>query len=99
MYRTEKGLLPLNQWIGSKRWLSGYDLKVDKARRLRNCNAWVIPCDFYMEDEETILHGSVLKSYETIVSVCYEGNVEHLGKWSRTTSRQQTWYEREVEGR
>lgn len=37
-----------------------------------------------------------LMSYETIVSRCDQfGNVEHLGKWSQTTSRHQREFERQ----
>ena len=36
-----------------------------------------------------------LYSYGTLVSVCQSGHVEHLGKWSRTTSRHQKEFERQ----
>lgn len=37
-----------------------------------------------------------LQSYNTIVSRCdKDGNVEHLGKWSMTTSRHQREFERQ----
>ena len=36
-----------------------------------------------------------LMSYETIVSRCKDGIVEHLGKWSQTTSRHQREFERQ----
>ena len=36
-----------------------------------------------------------LKSYDTIVSRCVNGKVEHLGKWSQTTSRHQKEFERQ----
>ena len=36
-----------------------------------------------------------LKSYDTIVSRCIDGKVEHLGKWSQTTSRHQKEFERQ----
>lgn len=36
-----------------------------------------------------------LQSYNTIVSVCRDGKVEHLGKWSQTTSRHQREFERQ----
>ena len=36
-----------------------------------------------------------LRSYSTIVSRCENGVVEHLGKWSQTTSRHQKEFERQ----
>lgn len=40
-----------------------------------------------------------LMSYETIVSRCKDGKVEHLGKWSMTTSRHQREFERQFSTR
>ena len=36
-----------------------------------------------------------LQSYDTIVSRCVNGVVEHLGKWSQTTSRHQREFEKQ----
>lgn len=36
-----------------------------------------------------------LKSYNTIVSRCVNGKVEHLGTWSQTTTRHQREFERQ----
>ena len=36
-----------------------------------------------------------LQSYNTIVSICRNGKVEHLGKWSQTTSRHQREFEKQ----
>jgi len=36
-----------------------------------------------------------LQSYNTIVSRCENGKVEHLGRWSQTTSRHQREFERQ----
>lgn len=36
-----------------------------------------------------------LQSYATIVSRCKDGKVEHLGKWSQTTSRHQREFEKQ----
>ncbi len=36
-----------------------------------------------------------LKSYNTIVSRVNNGKVEHLGKWSQTTSRHQREFEKQ----
>lgn len=36
-----------------------------------------------------------LQSYDTIVSRCKDGKVEHLGRWSATTSRHQREFERQ----
>lgn len=36
-----------------------------------------------------------LLSYDTIVSRCKDGKVEHLGKWSATTSRHQKEFEKQ----
>lgn len=36
-----------------------------------------------------------LQSYETIVSRCIDGKVEHFGKWSVTTSRHQREFEKQ----
>lgn len=37
-----------------------------------------------------------LMSYDTIVSRCENGVIEHLGKWSHTTSRHQREFERQL---
>jgi len=36
-----------------------------------------------------------LRSYQTIVSRCNNGVIEHLGKWSQTTTRHQKEFERQ----
>lgn len=36
-----------------------------------------------------------LQSYDTIVSRCKDGKIEHLGWWSQTTSRHQREFERQ----
>lgn len=36
-----------------------------------------------------------LMSYDTVVSRCVNGKVEHLGKWSQTTSRHQREFEKQ----
>ena len=36
-----------------------------------------------------------LQSYDTIVSRCDHGKIEHLGKWSNTTSRHQREFEKQ----
>lgn len=36
-----------------------------------------------------------LQSYDTIVSTCNNGKVEHLGKWSQTTTRHQREFEKQ----
>lgn len=36
-----------------------------------------------------------LQSYNTIVSRCANGVVEHLGRWSQTTSRHQREFEKQ----
>ena len=36
-----------------------------------------------------------LQSYETIVSRCINGKIEHLGRWSQTTSRHQREFEKQ----
>ena len=36
-----------------------------------------------------------LQSYNTIVSRCKDGKVEHLGRWSQTTSRHQREFEKQ----
>ena len=36
-----------------------------------------------------------LRSYNTIVSRCVNGVVEHLGKWSQTTGRHQREFEKQ----
>lgn len=36
-----------------------------------------------------------LYSYGTLVSICKNGVVEHLGKWSQTTSRHQREFEKQ----
>ena len=36
-----------------------------------------------------------LQSYNTIVSRCVDGKIEHLGKWSQTTSRHQREFEKQ----
>ena len=36
-----------------------------------------------------------LQSYNTIVSRCVNGVIEHLGRWSQTTSRHQIEFEKQ----
>lgn len=36
-----------------------------------------------------------LQSYNTIVSRCINGKVEHLGRWGQTTSRHQKEFEKQ----
>lgn len=36
-----------------------------------------------------------LQSYQTIVSRCVDGKVQHLGKWSQTTTRHQKEFEKQ----
>ena len=36
-----------------------------------------------------------LRSYQTIVSRCNNGVIEHLGKWSQTTTRHQREFEKQ----
>ena len=36
-----------------------------------------------------------LRSYNTIVSTCKDGKVEHFGTWSQTTSRHQREFEKQ----
>lgn len=45
-----------------------------------------------LEDEEGNIY---LLSYSTIVSVCKNGKIEHLGKWSQTTTRHQKEFEKQ----
>ena len=75
----------------------------DASEQLRSCQAWMIPftmvCDY---DRDEVWEGYLLQSYNTIVSFVAESSngeilTVRLGKWSPTTSRQQTWFERDVE--
>lgn len=36
-----------------------------------------------------------LQSYQTIVSQCINGKVQHFGKWSQTTTRHQKEFEKQ----
>lgn len=45
-----------------------------------------------LEDEEG---NKYLLSYSTIVSICKNGKIEHLGKWSQTTTRHQKEFEKQ----
>ena len=38
-----------------------------------------------------------LQSYDTIVSLCINGKVEELGKWSNTTTRHQKEFRKQFE--
>ena len=58
-------------------------------QQINSCQAWILKDKF---------GNKYLQSYNTIVSVKFadETNVLRLGKWSVTTSRQQTLFERIV---
>ena len=56
------------------------------ARKSFYCKAHVI------DHENGVVE---LQSYNTIVSRCVNGVVEHLGKWSQTTSQHQKEFERQ----
>jgi hypothetical protein len=62
-------------------------LNVDHVEQIRSCQAWII------YDK---LGNKWLQSYNTIVSVKFAGfdNVVRLGRWSVTTSRHQSYFER-----
>lgn len=62
----------------------GFDVSnIVSAKQLRTCQAWVLTDRFGVK---------WLQSYHTIVSKAVNGIITHLGKWSVTTSRQQTWF-------
>lgn len=58
-----------------------------EVQQINSCQAWILKDKF---------GNKYLQSYNTIVSVKFsdETNVLRLGKWSVTTSRQQTLFER-----
>ena len=60
-----------------------------EVQQINSCQAWILKDKF---------GNKYLQSYNTIVSVKFadETNVLRLGKWSVTTSRQQTLFERIV---
>lgn len=59
-----------------------------KAKAIDSCQAWVLT------DENG---NKYLQSYNTIVSVKFAGeDVHHLGKWSITTSKHQSYFYRYV---
>ena len=66
----------------------------DGAIQLRNCQAWIIPCFYENKETGELKAGSLLQSYHTIVSLKIDNDCIRLGRWSTTTSRQQTCYER-----
>ena len=60
-----------------------------EVQQLNNCQAWILRDKF---------GNKYLQSYNTIVSVKFadETKVLRLGKWSVTTSKQQTLFERTI---
>ena len=60
-----------------------------EVQQINSCQAWILKDKF---------GNKYLQSYNTIVSVKFadETNVLRLGKWSVTTSKQQTLFERIV---
>lgn len=83
-----------------------YKWLVDNHMTLASCNgaiqldhmqAWMIPCEFRNDDTGEIIEGMLLQSYKTIVSVYpYNSQIVRLGKWSTTTSKHQTRFERKM---
>ena len=74
----------------------------DNVKQLRSCQAWIIPV-ILMDSNGNHLRGHLLQSYHTIVSICYYTDpviskadvlTQRLGRWSTTTSKQQSWFER-----
>ena len=62
--------------------------------QINNCQAWEI--DGEVEDMTTgeVLHVDILQSYNTLVAYRLNGAVTRCGKWSTTTSKQTTTWER-----
>ena len=98
----------LNYTEAIYRWLAENDFTLvvvdyDASVQLRSCQAWMIPFTMvYDNDRDDVWQGYLLQSYNTIVSFVAESSdgeilTVRLGKWSPTTSRQQTWFERDVE--
>ena len=62
------------------------------GKQLRSCQAWIN--DGTIENIETgeIKNIKILQSYYTLVSYILDGVCYHCGKWSVTTSKQQSWF-------
>ena len=69
----------------------GEDARIEfvNVRQLRSAQAWVITDQF---------GNKWLQSYSTIVSVWWADTrtCQRFGRWSTTTSKHQTWFEKEV---
>lgn len=50
-------------------------------------------------NEETQNFYKLVRSYNTIVAICYDDSFIELGKWSKTTSKQVTQFYNEKVGR
>lgn len=66
----------------------------DRGRQLNSCQAWTVSGE--VEDQTTgeVLPIDILQSYYTLVSYKLNGQAVRCGRWSTTTSRQQSWFER-----
>lgn len=69
------------------------EVELSKNKQLRNCQAWAIPCKVI--DNDGIHNGYLLQSYYTIVGLKYNGMLFTWNRYSRTTSRQLTWFDRD----
>ena len=72
-------------------------IKEEEAFQLRSCQAWIIPAMLLNRDTGRWYKAYALQSYNTLVCIIDEdGFTFEPKKYSRTTSRQVTWFKQEV---
>ena len=75
----------------------GYDVLElrEQGRQLRDCQAWIIKADMMNKETGEVFQADVLQSYNTLVAFKLDGKTFRCGKYSRTTSKQTSWFERD----
>ena len=71
------------------------ELREQKGRQLRDCQAWIIKAEMMDKKTGEVFQADVLQSYNTLVAFKLDGKTFRCGKYSRTTSRQTSWFERD----
>ena len=65
------------------------------GQQLRNCQAWIIEGSIESMNDGDVESIYILQSYNTLVAFILDGVCYRCGRWSTTTSKQTTWFERE----
>lgn len=75
----------------------GYDVLELKSqgKQLRDCQAWIIKAKMMDRETGEVFQADVLQSYNTLVTFKLDGKTFRCGKYSRTTSKQTSWFERD----